>query len=101
MTIGRILESFDGTKSSVAVNSVESLDPEQIRATAFEAGYASGWEDAKDAETNARQRVEAEFERNVQSLAFTYHEAVDRVRGELVGFVEELVEVLITSTHSR
>lgn len=97
MTIGRLLESFDGTKSSLPSIAAEALDPEQIRAAAFEAGYSSGWEDAKEAEAKARQRVEAEFERNIQALAFTYHEAVDRVRGELAVFLEELVDVLIPS----
>ena len=34
---------------------------------------------------------EAEFERNIQNLAFTYNEAVDRVRGELKTFVGALL----------
>lgn len=93
MTIGRFLESFDG--NSITVGPVSTVEPEKIKAAAFEAGYSSGWEDAKDAERNGTQRIEAEFERNIQSLTFTYHEAVDRVRGELSRFLEELVDVLI------
>lgn len=94
MSLGRLLETFDPAISRVGKGSA-TLDEsavEAIRSRAFEAGYASGWEDAGKAESSARQRIEAEFERNIQNMAFTYHEAVDRVRSELGDFVSALID---------
>ena len=95
MTLENLLETFDPLKTKSASSGTAALDSseiEQIRSQTFEAGYASGWEDAKASENEARQRVEAEFERNIQNLAFTYNEAVDRVRGELKSFVAALID---------
>lgn len=95
MTIHNLLETFDtqsGRKTGKKSEPLGAADIEQLKSQAFEAGYASGWEDALKSDTEARQRVEAEFERNIQSIAFTYNEAVDRVRGELKAFVESLIE---------
>ena len=99
MTLQNLLETFDGK----AIKS-KSVDPDvaeliqQTRDTAFEAGYASGWEDAKKADTESRQRIEAEFERNIQNLSFTYNDAVDRVRSELTGFITSLLSEFIPET---
>lgn len=94
MTLERFLETFDPRAAKPRAESavLNADEIEQIRAAAYEAGYASGWEDATRAETEARQRIGAEFERNVENLAFTYNEAVDRVRGELKSFVAALLD---------
>ena len=94
MTLENLLETFDGRqrKSNPKADSFTAKDAETIRAEAFEAGYASGWEDAQKSDAETRQRIEAEFERNIQNLVFTYTEAVDCVRGELKNFVSAVVE---------
>ncbi len=95
MSLQRLLERFDPLDAKPASAAASKIDPseiEAIRKQAFEDGYASGWEDAKSAETEARQRIDAELERNIQSLAFSYNEAVDRVRGELKNFVSAMIE---------
>ncbi len=94
MTLGSFLETFETPNAARKRQQEEPGDAErleQARSEGFEAGYTSGWEDAKKAEADSRFRVEAEFERNIQNLAFTYNEAVDRVRGELKTFVAALV----------
>lgn len=93
MSIRDLLETFDGVGATSTSSAGSASDPslEAVRATAFEAGYASGWDDAKAADDQARSRVQAEFERNVEAISFTYHEAVDRVRSELKTFVEVLL----------
>jgi len=94
MTLENLLESFErqgAARQHASVDTADAARIEQSRSEGFEAGYASGWEDAKKAEKDTRLRVEAEFERNIQNLAFTYNEAVDRVRGELKTFVDALV----------
>jgi flagellar assembly protein FliH len=93
MTLQNILETFE-TESSASVALSGQPDPkelEAIRAEAFESGYSSGWEDAQKADGAARERVEAEFERNIQNLIFTYSEAVDCVRGELKSFLSAII----------
>lgn len=94
MTLRDLLETFDGTRAALpgTLQPPETEDIEAIRTAAYEAGYSSGWEDALKADQDSRRRIEAEFERNIQNLAFTYHEAVDRVRGEMKTFVEALID---------
>ncbi len=94
MTIESLLETFEGRGRKTNDQS-EGIDPkevESIRTEAFESGYSSGWEDAQKADSDTRQRIEAEFERNIQNLVFTYTEAVDCVRGELKTFITAIVE---------
>ena len=96
MTLQKLLETFDpvslksATSGEGAVLDVGQI--ESIRQKGYEEGYASGWDDATASETEARRRVDSELERNIQNLAFTYNEAVDRVRGELKTFVSALIE---------
>lgn len=99
MTLQNLLETFDGkaVKAKAADPEVEAL-VQKTREAAFEAGYASGWEDANKASTESRQRIEAEFERNIQSLSFTYNDAVERVRSELTGLVTSLLNEFIPQT---
>ncbi len=93
MSIRSLLETFEVSEAGSANSHATPADPslENLRATAFEAGYASGWDDAKTADEQARNRVQAEFERNVEAISFTYHEAVDRVRSELKAFIDALI----------
>lgn len=93
MSIRDLLETFDVLESPAAQKSDEGAlsSVESVRTSAFEAGYASGWEDAKAADDEARHRVQAEFERNVEAMSFTFHEAVDRVRSELKSFIDSLL----------
>ena len=94
MTLENLLETFEGRGSRPKDQSglVDPKEVETLRTEAFEAGYSSGWEDAQKADADARHRIEAEFERNIQNLVFTYSEAVDCVRGELKNFVTAIVE---------
>ena len=93
MSIRDLLETFEvmepAHSNRVGAPTRETL--ETVRTSAYEAGYASGWEDARLADGEAHTRVQAEFERNVEALSFTYHEAVDRVRGELKTFIDALL----------
>lgn len=93
MSIRDLLETFDGLSTAPVKPTAGAINDtlETVRTTAFEAGYTSGWDDAKAADDKARIRVQAEFERNVESISFTYHEAVDRVRSELKTFVDALL----------
>lgn len=92
MSIRDLIETFDGAAVSANIpNGASTKSMESVRSAAFEAGYASGWDDAKVADENAYIRVQAEFERNVEAMTFTYHEALDRVRNEVTGFIDTLL----------
>jgi flagellar assembly protein FliH len=58
------------------------MELEETRLSAFDKGYAAGWEDATAALTTDRSRMEAELGRNLQALGFTFQEArVHLLRG--------------------
>ena len=94
MTLQNLLETFQvrAQGDDTSEGAVDPKEAERIRTEGFEAGYASGWEDAQSADKDTRQRIEAEFERNIQNLVFTYSEAVDCIRGELKSFLSAVVE---------
>ena len=94
MTLQNLLETFEPRKDAAKKppDQLSAADVEAIRSAAYEAGYASGWEDAQKADSEAQNRVTAEFERNIQNLVFTYSEAVDCVRGELKGFGSAVID---------
>jgi hypothetical protein len=51
------------------------MELEETRLSAFDKGYAAGWEDATAALTTDRSRMEADLGRNLQALGFTFQEA--------------------------
>lgn len=94
MTLENILETFGANLRPTGSSSAHA-DPVDIdgeRAASFDLGYASGWEDAQKSLAEAHNRIEAEFERNMQNLAFTYSEAVGCVRGELQNFISAIID---------
>lgn len=99
MSLRSILETFDASVANAhgtTVSDVEQADAiAAARAHGFESGYASGWEDSQKTDEVAHNRVAAEFERNIETLAFTYHEAVDLIRAELFGFIDAIVETFL------
>lgn len=96
MSVRSLLESFEDRAAANGQGPFEEakagVDLSLERSRAFEAGYTSGWEDAQKSDENASNRVTAEFERNIESLAFTYHEAVDLLRVELFSFVDAVIQ---------
>lgn len=95
MTRHRFLETFDGLSQSSTPREQDTELIDAARAEGFEAGYESGWEDAIASDKTSRIRMAAEFERNIQGLAFTFSEAVAHVRGELRNFLGEIVDTFL------
>jgi hypothetical protein len=71
------------------------LELEETRLSAFDKGYAAGWEDAAEAVTTEKTRLEAEVGRNVQSLGFTFEEVRTHVLHGLRPFLSALLERLL------
>ena len=93
MTLNRLFEDFgrvsgapSGNRNPDASEAVEAA-----RSQGYEAGYSSGWEDALAAEAKQRARIDAEFERCVQDLGFTFHEALTQLRSEAQVLLDAIV----------
>ncbi|MDR5652726.1 flagellar biosynthesis protein [Ruixingdingia sedimenti] len=70
------LEVFDNADAAAGETIVMQGDAfEDARLAAFESGYKAGWDDALIANADDRAALQAEVARNLQTLAFTYHEA--------------------------
>lgn len=75
---GRLkLEAFDAPEPKQQLEQVEleRNQFEDVKLAAFEQGYAAGWDDAVAAQDGEAARLRADLGRNLQDLAFTYHEA--------------------------
>lgn len=94
MSLRRLLEDFEKSPTPKAAAQVE---PDRS-SEAYEAGYASGWDDATAAAVSERKKVDAEFARNIQDIGFTYAEAVSCVRGELSTFIEALLKQVLPAS---
>jgi hypothetical protein len=51
------------------------MELEETRLSAFDKGYAAGWEDAQAALTSDRSQMEVEVGRSLQAMGFTFQEA--------------------------
>ena len=85
------LEVFETLADDGAPQLLSPEQIEEIRLNAYERGYNAGWDDAgRQVEEEDRAR-RAEVERQLQQLAFTYHE----VRGHLLRALEPVFEALL------
>lgn len=97
MSLKRLLEEFNpnatpAVSAQTSVTGFNAHELDLLKKAAFEDGYASGWDDARKAEDAAHAHIDAEFERCLHELAFTYHEAVGQIRAEMLPLVDALLE---------
>ncbi len=90
------LELFDdgGDKADRAAKATVVTDAgalEEARLAAYEQGYTAGWDDAVAAQGEDQARLRADLARNLQGLAFTYHEA----RSHILRAIEPLFETIL------
>ena len=89
-----VFETAAGTdRPDVLVTDTGHL--EEAKLASFEAGYSAGWEDAAAALSEEQNRIRADLARNLQGLAFTYHEARDHVLRALEPLLKEMVARLL------
>ncbi len=91
------LEVFETEERYSAPNTVvlDTLSLEEAKLSAYDSGYAAGWEDAAAAQTNDQTRIGADLARNLQSLGFTYQEARMHVLRALEPLLQEMVGRLL------
>jgi len=87
------LEVFETFAEASAPQVLTPDEIEEIRLNAYERGYNAGWDDAgQQAEEEDRAR-RAEVDRQLQQLAFTYHE----VRGHMLRALEPVFAALLST----
>lgn len=91
------LEIFETEEKRSAPNMVvlDTLSLEEAKLTAYDSGYAAGWEDAAAAQSGDQSRIGADLARNLQSLGFTYQEARMHVLRALEPLLQEMVGRLL------
>ncbi|MCI2395293.1 flagellar biosynthesis protein [Aliiroseovarius sediminis] len=92
------LEDFDRVNASSPQSGVHQLaddELEAIRLASYEAGYSAGWDDAVKEAGEDKERIEAEFARNLEDLGFTFHEARSHVLGSLEPLLRAIVDTLL------
>lgn len=102
MMAGLVFEDFDLIPADTAAApswdtagaSPDSGQPEFARADVFEEGYRAGWDDAVRAQSDDQTRIGAEFERNLQELSFTFHEARAHVIQSMEPLLTQLVDTV-------
>ena len=91
------LEVFDTetTTDGIEVPLVQASAMEDAKIAAFEQGYTAGWDDASAAQNDDQTRIRADLARNLQSLAFTYHEARTHVLQAIRPLIVEMTNRLL------
>jgi flagellar assembly protein FliH len=91
------LEVFETEEMRSAPNMVilDMMSLEEAKLTAYDTGYAAGWEDAAAAQSGDQSRIGADLARNLQSLGFTYQEARKHVLRALEPLLQEMVGRLL------
>ncbi|KUJ76495.1 ABC transporter ATP-binding protein [Ruegeria marisrubri] len=96
MPIAHLLEHFDADpRGGVTVHPMSEEALEEERLAAFERGYAAGWEDALSAQQVSRNRIEASLAETLETLSFTYHEALHRMTLSLEPLFHSLVKIAL------
>lgn len=85
-----LFESDQPTGPTTVVTDIATI--EQAKLTAYEQGYAAGWDDGVAAQAEDQTRLRADLARSLQGLAFTYQEA----RAHVLRSLEPLIEAMLS-----
>lgn len=72
-------------------DTIDSASVEEARLEAFEQGYKAGWDDSLSSHVSDQERVSSDFARNLNELAFTYHEVRSTILKSLEPLLREMV----------
>lgn len=93
------LEVFEATSAPSSDTVITDLSAlEEARLESYEKGYSAGWEDAAAAQKDETTQLAAELSRNLQALAFTYHEARVHVLRALEPLLMGMVDQILPET---
>ncbi|MEO9820401.1 MAG: hypothetical protein ABJ370_21810 [Paracoccaceae bacterium] len=87
MTLSHLYQNFGDQKPSTSTNqSLEAVEDEKLQS--FEDGYKAGWDDAVNAQSQARDHIDSDFAKNLQEISFGFHEARAALNKELGEILE-------------
>lgn len=89
------LEVFDTPDRTGARVDPGQDEFEEARLAAYEQGYTAGWDDAVAAQDAEVARLRADLGRNLQDIAFTYHEAHSHVLRTLEPLLQDMVNKVL------
>lgn len=90
--MGRLqLEIFDLVDAGGERIELQREELEEARLASYDQGYSAGWEDAVAAQNDEVARLRSDLGRNLQDLAFTYHEAHSHVLRTLEPLLHDMV----------
>lgn len=99
MSFGLLLEDFGQGPTSVEPigdpTQVSETTQEEHRIEAYEQGYKAGWDDAAAAQSSDKDRIRADFARNLQELSFTYAEVKAKMLESMEPLLKELVDSVL------
>ena len=89
MTLSHLYQNFGDQKPPKQTPTSESRDAvEDEKLQSFEDGYKAGWEDAVNAQSQARDHIDNEFAKNLQEISLSFHEARTALKKELGEMLE-------------
>ena len=92
MTVRAMKLEVFGTGATVAAAVQTGADTEELRLSAYEAGYKSGWDDAAAERESSDRLIAADLERNLRDISFSYAEA----RAEVMQGFGRLIDSIVT-----
>lgn len=88
-------EQFSPADPANAPETLELSVVEDMRLAAFDSGYRAGWDDAIAAAAGEEATLNEQIGRNLQGLAFTYHEARSHVLRALSPLIADIAVRLL------
>jgi flagellar assembly protein FliH len=70
---------------------VAASELEEAKLTAYEQGYAAGWDDSTAAQAEDQRRLRADLARNLQAMSFTYQEARSHMLRSIGPLLQDMV----------
>ncbi|MEP3845833.1 MAG: hypothetical protein ABJM43_10895 [Paracoccaceae bacterium] len=101
MTLSHLYQNFGDQKPPKQTSTNESRDAvEDEKLQSFEDGYKAGWEDAVNAQSQARDHIDNEFAKSLQEISFSFHEARMSLKKEIGEVMEPIfLKLLPTISH--
>ena len=89
------LEIFETAELDGAPEQFNAHEAEKLRETAFEQGYASGWQDALEQLRNEDDLRRAAAEEALQAVSFTYAEAHQTLQDGFMALTRNILEKVL------
>ena len=85
------LEVFGSGPTATGGAPATGRDTEELRLSAYETGYKSGWDDAIAEREKSDQLIAADLERNLRDISFSYSEARAEVLKGFSGLINSIL----------